>query len=291
MPRKSKEEKDELNIKEIKAKNAKKSTEKNNKSTKRTSSKASTSNKNSKAKSSVSSSKTTEKKSTVKKSTTTKRTSSKKKVVPVINEYYDLPFRYNQTIVRILAQTPNKLFIYWDISDEDRKSYEKKYGSDFFNNTRPYLIITNTTMNYTFEVEINDFANSWYLNINDASCDYKVELARKFIVNSENNASINASSKEPLTPYFANETLTITSSNELEVPNDHILIEKLGNSVFFRNVKTNILEEKSTSSLSFMQKIGNIYNIYDLYKQMYHDELKEDELSVNLSSSSSSSFK
>ena len=291
MPRKSKEEKDELNIKENKAKNVKKSTEKSNKSTKRTSSKASTSNKNIKAKSSVSSSKTTEKKSTNKKSITTKRPSSKKKVVPVINEYYDLPFRYNQTIVRILAQTPNKLFIYWDISDEDRKSYEKKYGSDFFNNTRPYLIITNTTMNYTFEVEINDFANSWYLNINDASCDYKVELARKFIVNSENNASINASSEEPLTSYFANETLTITSSNELEVPNDHILIEKLGNSVFFRNVKTNILEEKNTSSLSFMQKIGNIYNIYDLYKQMYHDELKEDELSVNLSSSSSSSFK
>ena len=284
MPRKSKEEKDELNIKENKAK---KNTEKGTKSTKRTSSKASTSSKNSKAKSSVSKSKTAEKKSTTKKSTTTKRTSSKKKVVPVINEYYDLPFRYNQTIVRILAQTPNKLFIYWDISDEDRKNYEKKYGSDFFNITRPYLIITNTTMNYTFEVEINDFANSWYLNINDASCDYKVELARKFIVNSENNTS----SKEPLSPYFANETLTITISNELEVPNDHILIEKLGNSVFFRNVKTNILEKKSTSSLSFMQKIGNIYNIYDLYKQMYHDELKEDELSVNLSSSSSSSFK
>lgn len=284
MPRKSKEEKDELNIKENKAKSDKKST-------KKVSNKTSTSSKKSTTKTAVSKSKTTAKKSTTKKTTTTKKTSSKKKVVPVVNEYYDLPFRYNQTVVRILAQTPNKLFIYWDISDEDRNSYEKKYGSDFFYNTRPYLIVTNTTMNYTFEVEINDFANSWYLNINDASCDYKVELARKFIVDSKHNASINNTAEEHLTPYFANETLTITSSNELEVPNDHILIEKLGSSVFFRNVKTNIVEEKSTSSLSFMQKIGNIYNIYDLYKQMYHDELKENELSVNLSSSSSSSFK
>lgn len=284
MPRKSKEEKDELNIKENKAKSDKKST-------KKVSNKTSTSSKKSTTKTAVNKSKTTEKKSTTKKSTNTKRTSSKKKVVPVINEYYDLPFRYNQTVVRILAQTPNKLFIYWDISDEDRNNYEKKYGSDFFYNTRPYLIVTNTTMNYTFEVEINDFANSWYLNINDASCDYKVELARKFIVDSKHNASINNTAEEHLTPYFANETLTITISNELEVPNDHILIEKLGSSVFFRNVKTNIVEEKSTSSLSFMQKIGNIYNIYDLYKQMYHDELKENELSVNLSSSSSSSFK
>lgn len=284
MPRKSKEEKDELNIKENKAKSDKKST-------KKVSNKTSTSSKKSTVKSVTDKSKTTAKKSTIKKTTTTKKTSSKKKVVPVVNEYYDLPFRYNQTIVRILAQTPNKLFIYWDISDEDRNNYEKKYGSDFFYNTRPYLIVTNTTMNYTFEVEINDFANSWYLNINDASCDYKVELARKFIVDSKHDASINNTAEEHLTPYFANETLTITSSNELEVPNDHILIEKLGSSVFFRNVKTNIVEEKSTSSLSFMQKIGNIYNIYDLYKQMYHDELKENELSVNLSSSSSSSFK
>lgn len=284
MPRKSKEEKDELNIKENKAKSDKKST-------KKVSNKTSTSSKKSTTKTAVSKSKTTAKKSTTKKTTTTKKTSSKKKVVPVVNEYYDLPFRYNQTVVRILAQTPNKLFIYWDISDEDRNNYEKKYGSDFFYNTRPYLIVTNTTMNYTFEVEINDFANSWYLNINDASCDYKVELARKFIVDSKHNASINNTAEEHLTPYFVNETLTITSSNELEVPNDHILIEKLGSSVFFRNVKTNIVEEKSTSSLSFMQKIGNIYNIYDLYKQMYHDELKENELSVNLSSSSSSSFK
>lgn len=284
MPRKSKEEKDELNIKENKAKSDKKST-------KKVSNKTSTSSKKSTVKSVTDKSKTKAKKSTTKKTTTTKKTSSKKKVVPVVNEYYDLPFRYNQTIVRILAQTPNKLFIYWDISDEDRNNYEKKYGSDFFYNTRPYLIITNTTMNYTFEVEINDFANSWYLNINDASCDYKVELARKFTVDSKHDASINNTAEEHLTPYLANETLTITSSNELEVPNDHILIEKLGSSVFFRNVKTNILEEKSTSSLSFMQKIGNIYNIYDLYKQMYHDELKEDELSVNLSSSSSSSIK
>ena len=284
MPRKSKEEKDELNIKENKAKSDKKST-------KKVSNKTSTSSKKSTVKSVTDKSKTKAKKSTTKKTTTTKKTSSKKKVVPVVNEYYDLPFRYNQTVVRILAQTPNKLFIYWDISDEDRNNYEKKYGSDFFYNTRPYLIVTNTTMNYTFEVEINDFANSWYLNINDASCDYKVELARKFIVDSKHNASINNTAEEHLTPYFANETLTITSSNELEVPNDHILIEKLGSSVFFRNVKTNIVEEKSTSSLSFMQKIGNIYNIYDLYKQMYHDELKENELSVNLSSSSSSSFK
>lgn len=219
------------------------------------------------------------------------------KVSPIIaTEYYDLPFRYNQTVVRILAQTPTTLFIYWDISDEDRNSYIQKYGENFFENTRPYLIITNKTMNYTFEVEINDFANSWYLHIHDADCEYKVELGRKFIVDSQNSVFMenNISSQENISQfesYRVNDYLYITSSNMLETPNDHILFDKLGSSVFFRNTKTNITEEKNISSISFLQKIGKVYNIYDLYKEIYQDELISDEFGLNLPSSSSSTFK
>ena len=47
--------------------------------------------------------------------------------IPNIVEYYDLPYRYNQTVVKVLAQTPTNLFIYWDISDEDREQYVKEY--------------------------------------------------------------------------------------------------------------------------------------------------------------------
>ena len=107
---------------------------------------------------------------------------------PVISnvEYYDLPYRYNETVVKILAQTPTTLFIYWDVSDKDRELYIEKYGEDFFSTTKPILIITNKTMNYTFEVEINDFANSWYLHLNDADCDYSVELGRRPIYSNSN---------------------------------------------------------------------------------------------------------
>ena len=90
---------------------------------------------------------------------------SKNKKTNII-EYYDLPYRYNQTVVKVLAQTPNNLFIYWDISDKDRDNYKKQYGENFFENTKPILIVHNDTLNYTFEVDINDFANSWYLHIN-----------------------------------------------------------------------------------------------------------------------------
>ena len=290
MPRKAKEKDVELNNK-IDEKKTAKTTKKTIATKKETTTKKSATVKTT-TKRSASSTKTASKKDTkITKSTKTLETKSAtkskpKKVQPIV-EYYDLPFRYNQTVVKILAQTPNVLFIYWDISDEDRKIYEKEYGSNFFEKTRPYLIITNKTKNYTFEVEINDFANSWYLHVNDADCDYQVELGRKFIENSVASAEETAS-------YSANDYLPITSSNDIEMPNNHILFDKLGKSIFFRNTKTNIVTKKDISSISFMQNIGKVYNIYDLYKEIYKDEFAGNnilELDFPSSNSSSNTFK
>ncbi len=228
----------------------------------------------------------TTKKTTVaaKKSSTTSRKKTAKKVAkkvakPIISnvEYYDLPYRYNETTVKILAQTPTTLFIYWDISDKDRETYIEKYGEDFFDTTKPVLIITNKTMNYTFEVEINDFANSWYLHLNDADCDYSVELGRIPIYSSSNIDSY----------------IYVSTSNDMEMPNNHILFDRLGKSVFFKNVKNNFIEEKEISSITFMKNIGKVYNIYEMYKEIYKDELEIEELDkARLNpSSNSSSFK
>lgn len=204
----------------------------------------------------------TEKKTTTKKSTPKKAKSTSKKVVsktnsPSIMEYYDLPYRYNETTVKILAQTPKKLFIYWDISDDDRKNYINTFGENFFNNTIPVLIIHNTTLNYSFEVEINDFANCWYLNINDAKSEYTIELGRRF--RNPNNENV---------PQY----LYITSSNKIESPNDHILFEKQQKMVYFRNVKNNTIYSKDISSLTLLKNMGKIYDIYDVYKKIYKDE-------------------
>ena len=99
----------------------------------------------------ASSPKTTSKKTTTKKATTKKKSSTTKTTkkatekTKFINEYYDLPYRYNQTIVKILAQTPKKLFVYWDISDEDRNTLQKLYGENFFERTKPVLVVHNNT--------------------------------------------------------------------------------------------------------------------------------------------------
>ncbi len=205
------------------------------------------------------STKAVSKKSTAKKTTISKRKSSttKKQKVDIV-EYYDLPYRYNQTVVKVLAQTPNNLFIYWDISDKDRENYKAQYGEDFFETTKPVLIIHNTTMNYSFEIDINDFANSWYLHVNDAKCDYKIELGRRPI---KENPKIN-------TDY-----IYISTSNDIESPNDHILFNKEQKMVYFKNVKTGVQIEKPISAnISFIRNMGKIYNIYDIYKAIYQNE-------------------
>lgn len=197
-------------------------------------------------------------KSSTKKATTSarKRTSTKAPKIDVL-EYYDLPYRYNQTVVKILAQTPNTLFVYWDISDEDRNKYKAQFGENVFETTRPVLVVHNDTKNYAFEVPINDFANSWYLHLNDTKCTYTIELGRRPITNQVS---------------IPNNYLYVSSSNHLETPNDHILFEKSCGSVFFKDVHTNEVTKKDISTLSFMKRIGKIYNIYELYQTIYQKE-------------------
>lgn len=185
-----------------------------------------------------------------------------------IAEYYDLPYRYNQTIVKLLYQTPTTLFIYWDISDEDRQRLKEEYGEDFFEKTKPILIVRNETKGYSFEVEINDFANCWYLNVNDSKCKYKIELGRKPFEVMYNGEVTEVKT----TPKITKNYIPITSSNEIESPNDHVLFEKNQEMVYFKNVKDNTITSKNVASLNFIKSIGKVYRVNDFYKKFYKDE-------------------
>lgn len=254
MPRKIEE------TKEIKKENIEKAVKKTNSTAKAT---KKTTTKSKKA--------TTPKNKNVKKATTKSSTKKTSKTIVKTNtvEYYDLPYNYNKTVVKILAQTPKTLFVYWEISDEDREKFKKQYGENFFETTKPILIVHNDTLNYTFEVEINDFANSWYLHVNDSKSDYRIELGRRPIF--PNNT-------------IKNDYIYVSESNEIESPNDHILFDKSQGMVYFRNVKTNVESKKDISNLTFIKNMGKIYNIYDLYKKIYKEENIEDIYSSNPSS-------
>ena len=272
--------------------------------TKKTTTKTSTAKKTSTTKkvATTKKSKTTKKTASTKtkKTTTTKTTKSRKttkEILPEeitastdltkkieILEYYDLPYRYNQTVVKVLAQTPTTLFIYWDISDDDRNRFVEQYGEDFFNNTKPVLVIHNNTMHYSFEIEIDDFANSWYLHVNDANCEYSVELGRRpKYYNESRHVDI------------PNNYLYVTSSNTIEAPNDHVLFDKNIKTVYFKDVKTNIVTAKNITSISFLRNMGKIYNLYDIQSDFTKNAwINSNHWQLDLknpSSGSSSTFK
>ena len=240
---------------------SKKTTEKKAAATKKTSTakKAVSTKKTKSVTKSASTKKVSSKKTTSTKSKT--ESSVKKAVKSVQAEYYDLPYIYNKTIVKVLAQTPKMLFIYWEISEEDRSLFLKLYGENFFNHTKPILIVYNDTMNYSFEVEVDDFANSWYLHINDANCEYHVELGRKPIPNLNNQ-------NQPIyIPYY----IYVTSSNEMTSPNNAILFNPNIKTVTYRNVKTGEVTKKDINNFIFITNIG-MFSIKELYNYLFPNE-------------------
>ena len=216
--------------------------------------------------------------STAKKKTIVKKVKTTKPLAEVV-EYYDLSYRYNETIVKILYQSPETLFVYWDIADSDRENYIKQYGENFFNITRPVLIVHNDTMGYSFEIPINDFANSWYLHINDSKCNYRIELGRR---PNYYNAEVTKEIQEKIHTDY----IYVSTSNEIESPNDHVLFNtNENNTIKFKNVKNH--NEKSISlyeiikHLPAMKRVQNIpYISEELLKDMYSGIYQNEDISL-----------
>lgn len=191
-------------------------------------------------------------------------------------EYYDLPFRYNETVIKILAQTPRRLFVYWDVADKDKQTYLNAFGEHFFHDTYPVLLVHNENKNTTFEIPINDFANSWYLDISNPRDRYTIQLGRKFKahIRPEINPKI-----EETNIALRNDYLLIAMSNQLEVPNDHILFEEFKPYVLYRNVKNHQEETRKIETCLYPDHLKN------WYKENYHGEIEGEKFDLKNPSS------
>ena len=201
---------------------------------------------------------------------------SRKKIMQP--EYYDLPYRYNETIVRVLAQTPKSLFVYWDVSDKDRANFIKTFGENFFNDTIPFLRITNESANYSFDVDVDDFANGWYVSVEDSKCTYSVSLLRR---------------QKPFRNKIIDHEIYITTSNKIEAPNDHMLFENFSPIVSYKNVKNQTISTKNIATMTYKNSRKAIYGLYEHYQEIYQSEDIEEIFDLRNPSSSNptSTFK
>lgn len=117
------------------------------------------------------------------------------------SEYYELPSKYNKTVVRLLVQSPTRMFAFWEVSDDAIKEFNSHDAR--YSDSVPVLKINNKTLNYSYDIEIDPFTNNYYIEVKDPDCTYEVELGRKhknkFInIYTSNVAQIPRSSPVPI---------------------------------------------------------------------------------------------
>ena len=123
-------------------------------------------------------------------------------------EYYELPTKYNETIVRLLVQSPTRMYAYWEVNDNSIKNFKVDY-----NLCIPVLKIINLTMNYSYEIQIDPYATNYYIDIKDVNCDYKVELGRR----------------------YNNEFISVYESNQVTVPRSMPVNQDGTEEIIYRN--------------------------------------------------------
>lgn len=93
------------------------------------------------------------------------------------SEYYELPVKYNQTMIRLLVQSPTRIFAYWEVSDDTIKQFSQWHSN--YSDCTPILKITNVTKHYSYMIPVDPYANNYYIEVDDPGCDYRVELGRR----------------------------------------------------------------------------------------------------------------
>ena len=92
------------------------------------------------------------------------------------SEYYELPTKYNRTIIRLLVQSPTRMFVYWEVSQDTIDQFNKQHKN--YADCIAVLKVTNLTKNYSYNIPVNPYADNYYIDVEDSGCKYQVELRK-----------------------------------------------------------------------------------------------------------------
>jgi hypothetical protein len=96
----------------------------------------------------------------------------------------EIPDSYNETYMRAMPRDPQWLFAYWEISEATRKQLRSKMGESAFSSAKRILRLLDVTdlaydgsnaERYN-DIEINESANNWYVQVPESGRTYVLEL-------------------------------------------------------------------------------------------------------------------
>lgn len=100
------------------------------------------------------------------------------------HESPQIPLTYGDTRIVAVARDPYWLFVYWEINETTKEDVRRRHGPNAWESARPVLKVYDTTNLYFFdsrdavEIQINDFANNWYIHTAQPNHTYIIELGR-----------------------------------------------------------------------------------------------------------------
>lgn len=139
--------------------------------------------------------------------------------------------------ITLLARDPNWLYVYWELSDSNIKTFIQEFGEELWEKSIPVLKVTNISKNDIFYIRINGFSNNWYINVPDSNCLYMVEIGRK------------------ISEHFF---ISLSNSNCIVTPADFVSPNTTAYFANYTDIKNGILEPVSISGLSSPELFGTM---------------------------------
>ena len=95
----------------------------------------------------------------------------------------ELPFTYDQDRLILQVRDPRWIYAYWEIRNQTLDGFKNRLGDDFYHSRRVLRVydVTNISFNGKnahsfFDIQINEYANSWYIDTNGPGKSWCVDL-------------------------------------------------------------------------------------------------------------------
>ncbi len=95
----------------------------------------------------------------------------------------DIPYQYDQDKIVLQVRDPHWVHAYWELKSQTLEGLKARLGDDFFHAKKVLRVydVTNIVFNGSnansfFDLQVNDFANSWYINTNGPGRAFCVDL-------------------------------------------------------------------------------------------------------------------